>query len=91
MGRPGRKPTREDIAIRIAELISEVTGLPCEGIDESSTLESDLQMESVKFVELHVAIEEEFDIEIDPVEVVELNQLGAISEYVHSIVQDRPA
>jgi acyl carrier protein len=88
MGTGELKPTRKDILLRIAELFSEVTGLPSDGIGESSTFESDLKLESVKFVELHVAIEEEFDIELDPVELVELNDLGTISTYLYSIIQE---
>jgi len=40
-------------------------------------------MESVAFIEIQVALEEELDIEIDPVEILELNELNAIIEYLY--------
>jgi acyl carrier protein len=77
-----------DVVARIARLASEIVGVRIDEISESSTLESDLKMESVTFVELQVAIEEEFGIEIDPIEVVELNEFGKICEYVHRLVMN---
>jgi acyl carrier protein len=44
-------------------------------------------MESLKFVELQVAIEDEFDIELDPIHIVELNRLGDIIDYIHDCIQ----
>ena len=45
-------------------------------------------MESVAFVELQVAIEDEYAIEIDPIRIVELNEFGAIGDYVYSLAVD---
>jgi acyl carrier protein len=42
-------------------------------------------MESVAFLELQVALEDELGIEIDPVRVVELNELGKIADYIHAL------
>lgn len=60
-------------------------------IDDRATLDNELQMESVAFVELQVALEDELGIEIDPVQVVELNEFGAIVQYIHGLVLNRVA
>ena len=64
-------------------LIHEIVGIPVDVITDTATVDEELQMNSVAFVELQVAIEEEYDIQIDPIEVVELNQFGAIVDYVY--------
>lgn len=63
--------------------MNEIANIPLEQITEGATVEKDLAMESVQFVELQVALEEEYLIEIDPIEVVELNEFGAIVDYVY--------
>ena len=79
-------PSRRDVRERLASLIKEIANIPTEHIDDDATVDGELQMNSVAFVELQVAIEEDYDIQIDPVRVVELNQFGAIVDYVHNCV-----
>lgn len=83
MDERGAGPTRLDVRDRMAALIAEIAKIPLEKIVESATIDGDLRLESVHFVELQVALEEEYLIELDPIEVVELNQFGAIVDYVH--------
>lgn len=66
----------------MASLISEIASIPAEQISDMATVDDQLQMNSVAFVELQVAIEDEYDIQIDPIRVVELNQFGAIVDYI---------
>jgi acyl carrier protein len=80
------KPTGQAIRKRLAHLIHEIANVPLEQITDSATVDGDIQMESVAFVELQVAIEDEFQIEIDPIQVVELNRFGAIADYVHHLI-----
>jgi len=79
-------PTVAEVRERLACLINEIAGVPKIRITDSATVDDDLQMQSVAFVELQVAIEEEYQIQIDPIEVVELNQFGAIVDYVHRCI-----
>jgi len=79
-------PSREEVRERLASLINEIANIPTERIGDEATVDGELQMNSVAFVELQVAIEEDYDIQIDPVRVVELNQFGAIVDYVHQCV-----
>jgi len=60
----------------------EELGIPKEQITDSATISDDLGLESVAFVELQVTLEDELGIEIDPVRVVELNELSAIVRYL---------
>jgi len=75
--------TRAEVRERLATLINEIAKIPLEQITETATVDEELQMQSVAFVELQVAIEEEYNIQIDPIQVVELNEFGAIVDYVH--------
>ena len=76
-------PGRQAVAARVFHLLREVAGIPPDRISETATIDDQLRMQSVTFVELQVALEEEYDIQVDPVHVVELNELGAIIDYIH--------
>lgn len=78
-----RGPTRGEVRERVARLVSEVLKIPQDHINESATVDNELQMQSISFVELQVAIEEAYDIQIDPIRIVELNAFGAIVDYIH--------
>ena len=79
-------PSRQEVRERLASLIKEIANIPTDHIGDDATVDGELQMNSVAFVELQVAIEEDYEIQIDPVRVVELNQSGAIVDYVHHCV-----
>lgn len=81
-------PTRAELSARIASLINEVAKVPTDQITEDATVDNELQMHSVAFVELQVAIEEAYNIQVDPIQIVELNQFGAIVDYVHCRILD---
>ncbi|MBI3784295.1 MAG: acyl carrier protein [Deltaproteobacteria bacterium] len=80
---------RDKVREFISGLMHEIAGISPEKITEDATVENELRMESVAFVEMQVSIEEEYDIELDPIEVVELNRFGAIVDYVLSCIRDR--
>ena len=77
-------PSRRDVWDRMTTLLGEIAKISPEVIVESATIDGALRMESVDFVELQVALEDEYGIELDPIHVVELNEFGAIVDYVHS-------
>lgn len=76
---PGRKP--EVVWNLISTTLAEL-GVAPELITPAASIADDLGLESVAFVELQVTLEDELGVEIDPIEVVELNQLSAIVEYI---------
>jgi acyl carrier protein len=73
----------------IASTLSELGVDPAQ-ITPSATITDDLGLESVTFVELQVALEDELGIEIDPIQVVELNQLAAIVDYLCTLPRVAP-
>jgi acyl carrier protein len=75
-------PNRDEVKNSLVRLLNEIGGIPIERVTETATVDEELRMSSLAFVELQVAIEDEYGILIDPVEVVELNQFGAIVDYV---------
>lgn len=75
--------SREQVRHRLTTLVSDIAKIPIDLITESSAFDGLLQMQSVAFVELQVAIEKEYNIEIDPVRIVELNDLMSITDYVY--------
>lgn len=79
-------PTRREVRKRLIQLINEIAKIPIEQLTDTATVDDELQMESVAFVELLVAIEEDFQIELDPLQVVELNEFAAIVNYVYESV-----
>ena len=63
---PPRTPTRAEVSGRLRSLINEITAIPLDHITDKATVVDELQMQSVAFVELQVAIEDEYQIQIDP-------------------------
>jgi len=77
---------RADVKDRLISLINQIAKVPVDQIQEDATVDNQLQMQSVAFVELQVAIEEEFEVQIDPIRVVELNRFGNIVDYIYECV-----
>ena len=75
--------TRQEIRERMIRLASEITKIPLDEITDAASIDDELRMESVDFIELQVALEEEYEIEIDPIQVLQLNELGLIVDYVY--------
>lgn len=79
-------PSKNDVRSLLVQLLHEVGKIPLEKIHDESTVDAELQMESVVFIEIQVALEEAYDVELDPVRIVELNRLDAISIYIYDRV-----
>lgn len=80
------RTTRAQVRERLLGLVSELLRIPSERIAGTAALDGELRMESVAFVELQVSIEDTYQIEIDPIRVVRLNQFDAIVDYIYSCV-----
>lgn len=78
-------PGRDAVRDRLRLLVHEITGVPLEALTEDATIDQDMRMESVAFVELQVTLEDDYDIELDAVAVVELNRFGDIVDYIHGL------
>lgn len=77
--------TRSDIDEFLRQLLIEIAKVPSEDITPAAAIDNELRMESVAFVEIQVALEEEYDIQVDPIEVVERNEFGRIVDYIHAL------
>ena len=84
-------PTRQQIRTRLAQLLWEIAKVPPEAISDTATVDHDLRMESVAFIEIQVAIEDEYDIQLDPMYLVELNAFGAIVDHICTCVRQTAA
>jgi acyl carrier protein len=80
----------DDVRDMLRRFISEIGKIPAERISEHATIDNELQLQSLSFVELQVAIEEFYDVQIDPIAVVELNAFGAIADYIQSLINEAP-
>lgn len=74
-----------DVKNRVAELISEVLDLDAaeqENLRDEEGYSMLVKWTSAKHAEIIVAVEDEYDIEIDDRSIVKLNTLAKIAEYV---------
>jgi acyl carrier protein len=79
----------EAVKETLRRLIAEVSDLDPRIITGSSTLDEDIPLPSIAFVELQVAVEEAFGIEIDPVEVMERNTFDAVAALISEKIRSR--
>ena len=75
----------------LASLFHEIGGVPLEEIHDDATIDGALNVTSVTFVEIQVAIEDALDLLLDPIVIVELNRFGDIVDYIFRLAQDKPA
>jgi len=78
-------PTLEYVRAKLSSLMREICGHASKEIPDSATIDRDFEMESVQMVELQVAIEQEFDVTIDFLEVLRLNSFRRIAVYIHTL------
>lgn len=85
----GHAPSRKVVEQRTIELLEQVCGIPRSSIHEAASVEDELLVESARFMELIVSLEEEFDMSIDFIEVLRRKTLAPIVDYLHSIAAQR--
>lgn len=73
----------ESTKSRLRRLIEENAGVPAAVIQDDSTIDGDLAMDSMSFVSLQVAVEEEFGILCAPAEIEAANHFETIAELIH--------
>ena len=83
--------TRENLKKALVGLFHEIGGIPVAEISEDATIDGALNVTSVTFVEIQVAIEDSLDLLLDPIAIVELNRFGDIVDYIFQLSQDKPA
>lgn len=71
---------------KVIDIISEFTMLEKEKITEESSLVNDLGLNSMDVINVVVAFEEEFNVEIPDSKIKELVTVGDIEEYLEKYV-----
>ena len=82
-------PTREYVREVLSRLLQEICHRTPQEIFDSATIDRELEMESVQMIELQVAVEQEFDVTIDFLEVLRLNSFRRITDYIHALALDQ--
>ena len=80
------RPTRKQVWNLLFQLFCEIAKITPETICDAATVSGELHMESITFVEIQTALQDEYDIELDPIQLIELDEFGAIVDYVHACV-----
>lgn len=70
---------------RIRELVAEKVGLEPEDITPETSFADDLDADSITLFELIMAIEDEFDIEVDDESIEKIETVGDIVKYLEDI------
>ncbi len=65
---------------RLANIISEYADIPAEEITEATNIRTDLGLNSLELVNMAVAIEDEFEVEIPDREALGLETVGNVLE-----------
>ncbi|MEC8930784.1 MAG: acyl carrier protein, partial [Candidatus Latescibacterota bacterium] len=73
---------RDDVKARVYKVIAQVLKIEESQIDEANSFTADLGAESVQSVELMAGFEEEFDIEMDEDEALEVQNVGGAIDFI---------
>ena len=73
---------RDDVKARVYKVIAQVLKIEESQIDEANSFTADLGAESVQSVELMAGFEEEFDIEMDEDEALEVQNVGDAIDFI---------
>jgi len=72
---------------RLRDLISEKLGVEPEDITMETSFADDLEADSIALFELIMAIEEEFDIEVEDESIENISTVGDIMNYLEGILE----
>ena len=81
----------QEIKIKIQEMISRMTGLEKEEITLEANFYRDLGIDSIKAIELTVALQELFGIEIDDDTIPGITSLDKVVKEVYRLLQEKNA
>jgi acyl carrier protein len=77
----------QEVKEELRRLIADFAKLASVSITDSSTLDQDIQMPSIRFLEFQTTVEETFDIELDAAEVIEQNTFGKVATLIWTKIE----
>jgi acyl carrier protein len=78
--------TTEEIRAGLAEIVNEIAGIPAEDIQLEKSFTDDLDVDSLSMVEVVVAAEERFGVQIPDDDVKGLRTVGDAVAYIERAV-----
>ncbi len=79
----------DSIQERVIKIVSEILEVPVSDIKPEHTFVEDLDAESIQSVELMAAFEEEFDIELDEDEAMEIKTVGEAIDFINKCIEEQ--
>ena len=79
---PSAGVDRQKVWRKLESLVREVVGGMDAELAEDTLFDQDLRLESVQVVEIQVALEDAYDLELDQVAVVSSGSLGGLLDYL---------
>lgn len=73
---------KEDILAKLKEIIAAIMKIDVSGITEASRLKEDLKADSLDKINMLMALEEAYDIEMDEDEALAFKTVGDVVEYL---------
>lgn len=73
---------KEDILAKLKEIIVSIMKIDVSGITEASRLKEDLKADSLDKINMLMALEEAYDIEMDEDEALAFKTVGDVVEYL---------
>jgi len=73
---------RDDVKVRVYKVIAQVLKIEESQIEETNSFTTDLGAESVQSVELMAGFEEEFDIEMEEDEALEVQDVAGAIDFI---------
>lgn len=77
----------QDVEARVKKVTCEILGAPVEEITLESRFVQDLHAESIQSIELVAAFEEEFDIDMDQDEALDVETVGGAVEFIARMLE----
>ena len=78
--------TKDQIQVEIYKIISKLAGVTPDKLKNADRFREDLGFDSLKSMEALSRITEHYDIDPDPHEILELQTLGDITEYLFKFI-----
>ncbi|MDW5300283.1 MAG: acyl carrier protein [Sedimentibacter sp.] len=77
-----------DVFERVRDIVADKIGVELDEISMETSFADDLEADSITLFELVMAIEDEFDIEIDDESIEQINTVGDIVNYLEETINN---